>query len=92
MFGIGMPELLIIMVIALVVIGPHKLPELARSLGKGFSEFKNAAEELQQSVKTAATEPDPMLKQDDIAKAPAEAGSIKPAAGCEQKLNEQKTV
>lgn len=50
MFGIGMPELLIIMAIALVVIGPQKLPELARSLGRGLSEFKRATEGFKQTM------------------------------------------
>jgi len=40
MFGIGGPELLIICVVALIVIGPQKLPEMLRSLGKGVAEFK----------------------------------------------------
>ena len=40
MFGIGMPEFLLILVVALVVLGPKRLPELARSLGRGLAELK----------------------------------------------------
>ncbi|HEX9144688.1 MAG TPA: Sec-independent protein translocase protein TatB [Candidatus Binatia bacterium] len=46
MFGIGMPELLLILAVALIVLGPKKLPELARALGKGMAEFRRATEEL----------------------------------------------
>ncbi len=46
MFGIGMPELLLILGLALIVLGPKKLPELARALGKGMAEFRRATDEL----------------------------------------------
>jgi TatA/E family protein of Tat protein translocase len=50
MFGIGMPELLIILAVALIVIGPKKLPDMARALGKGMAEFKRATQDLKESI------------------------------------------
>lgn len=52
MFGIGMPELLLLLAIALIVVGPKKLPELAKALGRGFAEFKKATNELKESLET----------------------------------------
>jgi Tat protein translocase TatB subunit len=46
MFGIGMTELMVILVIGLVVIGPKKLPGLARSLGKSLAEFRRASDDM----------------------------------------------
>ena len=50
MFGIGFPELIIIMVIALIVVGPKKLPDLAKALGKGMAEFRKATHEIKESL------------------------------------------
>jgi TatA/E family protein of Tat protein translocase len=51
MFGsIGMPELVIILVIALIIFGPRKLPELGRSLGRSIGEFKKASNELRSTL------------------------------------------
>jgi sec-independent protein translocase protein TatA len=80
MFGsIGMPELVIILVIALIIFGPRKLPELGKSLGKSINEFKKASTELQNTleqeikleeqkderVKTPQVDPEPAVMDAD---------------------------
>lgn len=71
MFGIGMPELLLILGLALIVLGPKKLPELAKALGKGLAEFRRATDDLKEefrhmerevedaAAKSQAEEPNP---------------------------------
>ena len=50
MFGIGMPELLLLLAIALIVIGPKKLPDLAKSLGRAMREFRKATNEFKETI------------------------------------------
>jgi TatA/E family protein of Tat protein translocase len=57
MFGLGFTEILVILVVALLVFGPDRLPELARSLGKGLAEFRRASSDLRRSMMDVAEEP-----------------------------------
>jgi Tat protein translocase TatB subunit len=50
MFGIGMPELLVIFVIALLVFGPKELPKIGRTIGKAMAEFRRASDELREGI------------------------------------------
>jgi len=56
MFGIGMQELIIIVIIALLVVGPKKLPDLAKTLGRAFNDFKKATEEVTEDIKDTLKE------------------------------------
>lgn len=53
MFGIGIPELLVILVVALIVLGPQRLPEVARALGKGLAELRRATSGLSEELREA---------------------------------------
>jgi sec-independent protein translocase protein TatB len=63
MFGIGMTELLVILVVALIVFGPTRLPELARSLGRAMNEFKRASTDLRQTFQDSLQDPPPAPAQ-----------------------------
>jgi Tat protein translocase TatB subunit len=80
MFGIGMPELLLILALALIVLGPKKLPELARALGKGMAEFRRATDELKDEFRQMEHEiddssPQASVKDDPFLEKPSETNS-----------------
>jgi TatA/E family protein of Tat protein translocase len=56
MFGIGFQEMLIILVVVLIFFGPKRLPDLAKSLGKGIAEFKKASDEVRKGIEDAVKE------------------------------------
>jgi sec-independent protein translocase protein TatA len=51
MFGIGLPELVVILAVALIVLGPQRLPEVARMLGRAYAQLRRASEEFQQTIR-----------------------------------------
>ena len=62
MFGLGMTEIMVVLIIALIVFGPKKLPEIGRGLGKAIREFKTAGSEI---TRTLNAEPPPQLPQQE---------------------------
>ncbi|MBI5902599.1 MAG: twin-arginine translocase TatA/TatE family subunit [Deltaproteobacteria bacterium] len=71
MFGIGFTEFILIVIVALIVIGPDKLPDIAKTLGKAFIEFKRAGEELKRTVSETAADLDKAHKTDPASNAGA---------------------
>ncbi|NIQ38539.1 MAG: twin-arginine translocase subunit TatB [Proteobacteria bacterium] len=77
MFGIGMPELLVILGLALIILGPKKLPDLAKGIGRAMREFKRATEDMRESLQEETREleelKDNITEEIDRATEPGEA-------------------
>lgn len=83
MFGLGMTEILVILAIALIIIGPKKLPDMARTLGKAMGEFKRSAQDFKNSIDLESAVPD-LSDIDD-----SESSSLKEAVKAAKKEAEE---
>jgi Tat protein translocase TatB subunit len=75
-FGIGMTELLVVLVVALLVLGPRRLPEIARSLGRGMAEFRRASNDLRASL-SASLDDERAPRSEPTSQGPASASSAR---------------
>jgi Tat protein translocase TatB subunit len=89
MFDIGLPELIVIFVVALLVFGPKKLPELAKTLGKGMGELKRAFQDVKEQVETEFEEVNKTL---DSAVEDSKNSTIEQKANNNQDTTDNKTV
>ncbi len=78
MFGIGTSEILIILLIALLVLGPNEIPKLAKTLGRGMRELERAKNELKHSIQLEVEENESRAEKD------AEARGTEPGSGAEE--------
>lgn len=84
MFGIGVPELVLILIIGLIVFGPGKLPEMGRTLGKGIREFRKASNALTQAMNAPENPPQPQPQPKVQQSAAAETPTKEQAAAPQQ--------
>lgn len=81
MFGIGSTELLVILVVALIILGPAKLPEIAKSLGKALGEFRRVSSDVKRTIEMEVEQEEQRAKTEEARKElyPESAGEASPA-------------
>ncbi len=99
MFGIGTSEILVILLIALLVIGPSKLPEIARALGKGLAEFRRVSSDVKRQIDlevqladmegrdTPKVRPEPVNKEEDKKDKVDASVSVAPSNGQDKEMS-----
>src|SRR5262245_13292953 len=80
MFGIGMPELAVILVVGLIVLGPKRLPEVAKALGKGLAEFRRVTGEVNKELDAARSMIEQEAREHDLSRRKADQERARAAA------------
>jgi sec-independent protein translocase protein TatB len=87
MFGIGVPEFLVIMVVALIVLGPKRLPEVAKALGKALGEFRKATSDISEELTNARS-----TLEEEVRMAERQARTMRPSTPQPQLQNDPATA
>jgi len=92
MFGIGSTELIVILIVALIVIGPAKLPEMARSLGKALGEFRRVSSDVKRTIEMEAEQAEQKTKTDQAKKELFPETAAAPAKPAEAEAPQEKAA
>jgi sec-independent protein translocase protein TatA len=89
MFGLGLPELIVIFVIALLIFGPKKLPDLGRSVGRAMAEFKKASEDFQETMREEMKEVEKTAQLDELKKIEQQITKVEPTPAQEAETKKE---
>lgn len=85
MFGIGVPELLVIMIVALIVLGPKRLPEVAKGLGRALAEFRRATSDFSEELSNAQIMLEEEVRQAERAAQDSQRQATQPTPSAKEK-------